>query len=63
MSPATESQTPPWHSVFPTPSTTAERIPAEQLREWVQNLKSGEDYIVVDARRTDFEASAPAAQV
>ena len=45
----------PWHSAFPTPSFDSKRISAAELVAIMKEKVSGEDYIIVDVRRTDFE--------
>jgi hypothetical protein len=45
----------PWHSAFPTPSFDSKRISAAELVTIMKEKVSGEDYIIVDVRRTDFE--------
>ena len=46
---------PPGHSAFPTPSFDSKRISAAELVTIMKEKVSGEDYIIVDVRRTDFE--------
>jgi len=49
--------TPDWHSFFPTPSFDTPRISAEDLVELMKTQKAGQDYIVIDLRRNDFEVA------
>ncbi|KAJ1299442.1 hypothetical protein OPQ81_002690 [Rhizoctonia solani] len=44
-----------WHDAFPAPPFDTPRISAEALAEIITQKIAGLDYIVVDARRTDFE--------
>ncbi|CAE6396157.1 unnamed protein product [Rhizoctonia solani] len=44
-----------WHDALPTPSFDTPRMSAETLAETIQQKAAGVDYIVVDARRNDFE--------
>ncbi|EUC54377.1 rhodanese-like domain protein [Rhizoctonia solani AG-3 Rhs1AP] len=44
-----------WHDAFPTPSFDTPRMSPETLAEIIQQKAAGVDYIVVDARRNDFE--------
>jgi len=49
----------PWHSIFPTPSSKPSLVSAEELKEWMGTMVLGEEVLVVDARRTDFEVNSP----
>jgi hypothetical protein len=54
---ASSSATSQWHDAYPTPPFNSPRISAESLAEIINKKVAGVDYIVVDVRRTDFEAS------
>lgn len=48
----------PWHAAYPPPRNTPASLSREELLEWLQNGKTpGQDFILVDLRRTDFEVS------
>jgi arsenical-resistance protein 2 len=55
---ATADINPPWHAAYPAPKTTPTTIRREDVLDMVK--KSAEtfstDYILIDLRRTDFEA-------
>lgn len=52
-----ETQETPWHAKFPAPKSKPETISQDTLAELVRTKKAGVDYVVVDVRRNDFEAS------
>lgn len=46
----------PWHASYPAPQTVAASIPRQKVLEWLQGGKRvGQDFVLVDLRRTDFE--------
>ncbi|KAK4052624.1 hypothetical protein OIO90_004252 [Microbotryomycetes sp. JL221] len=49
----------PWHAAFPSPKSQPDAISHEQLYARMTQVESNEarDFVVVDVRRTDFEAS------
>lgn len=47
----------PWHAAYPAPRTVASSISRLDLFGWMkEGKKAGKDYILIDLRRTDFEA-------
>lgn len=56
--PTATDQNEPWYSVYPTPAFDTPRITAAELADLIKTKVAGVDYIVVDVRRTDFEARA-----
>ena len=59
LSMSTHSSTTPWHAAFPQPASMEglEKITPSALKDIMSDSSkiSGKDYLVVDARRTDFE--------
>ncbi|RJE21130.1 RHOD [Aspergillus sclerotialis] len=50
------STEPPWHANYPSPRNTAASISRQEVLQWLQAGKlPGEDYILADLRRNDFE--------
>lgn len=46
----------PWHAAYPAPKNTAASVTREVVLSWIQNGKTaGQDFVLVDLRRTDFE--------
>ncbi|KAL1409377.1 hypothetical protein Q8F55_003360 [Vanrija albida] len=45
----------PWHAALPTPSSAPPRITVSELRALAGAKKAGVEFIVVDARRADFD--------
>lgn len=53
---------PPWHAVFPSPSTTLP-VPitrSELLNKFRQGHEPGVDFLLIDLRRIDFEVRTSA---
>ncbi|KAJ5678671.1 Rhodanese-like domain-containing protein [Penicillium macrosclerotiorum] len=46
----------PWYDAYPAPESVAPSLPRHELLEWFQaGRKPGQDFVLVDVRRTDFE--------
>ena len=47
----------PWYSHFPSPRSKPESITHDAVAKLIQDPEkiAGEDYIIVDVRRTDFD--------
>lgn len=46
----------PWHANYPSPRNTAASILRQEVLQWLQAGKlPGDDYVLVDVRRNDFE--------
>ncbi|KAJ6155085.1 hypothetical protein N7470_005651 [Penicillium chermesinum] len=51
----TGSEAPPWHAAYPTPQIKAPSVSREEVLQWLRDGKAGEDFVLVDLRRNDFE--------
>ncbi|TXT06178.1 hypothetical protein VHUM_03651 [Vanrija humicola] len=49
----------PWHAALPKPTSTPASVTVAELREIAKTKAAGKEYIVVDARRADFDVSDP----
>ena len=48
----------PWHAAYPAPKTTAPGIKRENILSWMKEGRfPADDIVLVDLRRTDYEAS------
>lgn len=47
----------PWHAAYPAPKSVVASLPRDELLRWLRDgkKKAGEDFVLVDVRRTDFE--------
>ncbi|KAF7715503.1 Uncharacterized protein PECH_007016 [Penicillium ucsense] len=46
----------PWHAAYPAPQSAVRSLPRNELLQWFQTGKQpGQDFVLVDVRRTDFE--------
>ncbi|WOO79894.1 uncharacterized protein LOC62_02G003407 [Vanrija pseudolonga] len=45
----------PWHAALPKPKSAPPQITVTELRELAKTKKAGTEFIVVDARRADFD--------
>lgn len=47
-----------WRAHLPTPKSSPGDISVEELAQLIDTAKLGEDYIIVDVRRTDIDVSS-----
>ena len=48
----------PWHAAFPAPTAAASIVTCETVLSWMQAGRlPGNDFVLVDLRRTDYEVS------